>query len=209
MVGLVLVGLVAVAGLYLAWRPGPVVVDRWSSGLVRVGKDTWFTSVTVLRYPVVIVVGSALTAALTFFRDRPRAWSCLIGPVLALATCELVAKPLVGRTLGGVFSYPSGSVVGAAALATAVTLAAPARWRPAAAAVGSAYALWMAMAVVAQQWHLPSDAVAGLAYGAGVVLVVDGLAWKVAVVLRRTTVGLPPAQPDAPAGSTGSTGSTR
>jgi membrane-associated phospholipid phosphatase len=38
----------------------------------------------------------------------------------------------------------------------------------------------MALAVVALQWHYPTDALAGLAYGAGVVLVVDGAARVVA-----------------------------
>ena len=125
-----------------------------------------------------------LAAAVCYRRDPPRAWACLIGPILALATCELVIKPLVGRTLGGVFSYPSGSTTGAAALAAAAVLAAPARWRVVTAVAASIYALWMALAVVALQWHLPTDAASGLAYGVGVVLVVDGSAWKVAVRLR-------------------------
>jgi undecaprenyl-diphosphatase len=85
-----------------------------------------------------------------------------------------VVKPLVGRSIGGVLSYPSGSTVGAAALATAAVLAVPTRWRVATAVVVTVYALWMALAVVALQWHYPTDSLAGLAYGAGVVLMVDG-----------------------------------
>lgn len=187
LVGGALVALVVAGGVYFAFRPGPVVVDGWFSFVVRSGRGPWFTSVTTLRYPVVIIVGAIAAAAVTFRRDRPRAWACLIGPTLALVTCELVAKPLVGRTLGGVFSYPSGSTVGAAALAAAAALASPARWRTLTVIVGSVYALWMALAVIALQWHLPTDALAGLAYGAGVVLVVDGSAWKVAVAMRRRT----------------------
>ncbi len=175
--------------MYFAFRPGPVVVDGWFSFLVRSGRGPWLTGVTTLRYPVVIVAAAAVAAAVTFRRDRPRAWACLIGPILALVTCELVAKPLVGRTLGGVLSYPSGSTVGAAALAAAAALASPARWRTVTAIVGSVYALWMALAVIALQWHLPTDAIAGLAYGVGVVLVVDGSAWKVAVAMRQWRAG--------------------
>lgn len=141
MVGGVLVALVAVGGLYFAFRPSPVVVDGWFSFLVGSPKGTWYTRVTVLRLPVVIIVGAIAAAAFCYRRDPPRAWACLIGPVLALATCELVAKPLVGRTLGGVFSYPSGSTTGAAALAAAAVLAVPARWRVGHRSGG--FALWV------------------------------------------------------------------
>ena len=184
MVGGILVVLVAAGGLFFAFRPSPVVMDGWFSWLVSSAKGTWFTSVTVLRYPVVIVAGAIIAAAVCCRRDPPRACACLIGPILALGTCELVVKPLVGRTLGGVFSYPSGSTTGAAGLAAAAVLAAPARWRVITAAAASIYALWVALAVVALQWHLPTDAASGLAYGVGVVLIVDGSAWKVAVRLR-------------------------
>ena len=102
MVGGILVALVAVGGLYFALRPSPVVMDGWFSFLVSSAKGTWFTSVTVLRYPVVIVAGAILAAAVSYRRDPPRAWACLIGPILALATCELVVKPLVGPTRRGV-----------------------------------------------------------------------------------------------------------
>jgi hypothetical protein len=185
--GLVLVGLVLIAGLYFAYRPTPVVVDGWFSFLVTAAKGTWFTGITDLRYPAVILSGSVVAAAVTFRRDTPRAWACLIGPGLALVTSELALKPAVGRTLGGVYSYPSGSVVGASALAAAVVLAVPARWRSVTAVVAAVYAMWMALAVVAGQWHLPTDAAAGLAYGSGVVLIVDAVAWAVAVRWRRRT----------------------
>ena len=89
-------------------------------------------------------------------------------------TSELVIKPWVGRTLGGGFSYPSGSTVGASALGTALVLAVPVRRRTVAVVAASAYALWMAVAVVSLQWHYPTDAAAGLAYGTGVVLLLDG-----------------------------------
>ncbi|MGO8873968.1 MAG: phosphatase PAP2 family protein [Acidimicrobiales bacterium] len=194
LVGGILLALTAMAGVYFAFRPASGTVDGWFLTVVAGSNSRVFTSVTSLRYPVVIVVGAGLVAALAVPCDRPRAVACLVGPPLALALCELVAKPLVGRTLGGVLSYPSGSTVGAAALATAVVLATPARWRPVAVVVAGGYAVWMAVGVVALRWHYPTDALAGLAFGAGVVLLVDGAAWKVAVRLRqgRPAVRRPP-----------------
>lgn len=170
-------------GLYLAFRPGPEFVDRWGLDLVGPTRNTALTGVTTLRYPVVIVIGAAIVAAVAFRMDRLRSLACFVGPPLALLTCELVVKPLVGRHLGGGLSYPSGSTTGAAALSAAAVLAVPGRWRPVTVVVAAAYALWMGVAVVALQWHLPTDAIAGMAYGVGVVLVVDGLVWRGAAAL--------------------------
>src|SRR5664280_3116 len=175
--GSVLVLMTALGGIYFFFRPEPAAFDHW----VRVSSTSgsWFTTVTTLRYPLVVILGSVFFAAVMVARNRVRALACLIAPPLALIASELVIKPLVGRTIGGVLSYPSGSTVGAAALATAAVLVSPRRWRPITAVVATLFALWMALAVVALRWHLPSDALAGLAFGVGVVLLVDGFVWEV------------------------------
>jgi membrane-associated phospholipid phosphatase len=119
-------------------------------------------------------------------RDRVRSLVCLIGPPLALVTSELVIKPLVDRTLGSGLSYPSGSTVGAAALGMAAVLAVPGRWRRPTIVLASIYGVWMAVAVTSLQWHYPTDALAGLSYGCGVVLVVDWAARCGSDALRRS-----------------------
>jgi membrane-associated phospholipid phosphatase len=176
--GTALVLITAVGGMYFAIRPASGTVDGWMLDLVGASKAPVFTHVAAVRYPAVIIVVAVIAAAICLPQDRTRALACLVGPPLALVACELVAKPMVGRTLGGSLCYPSGSTVGAAALAAAAVLATPARWRPWTIIVGSAYALWVATAVVALRWHYPTDALAGLAFGAGVVLLVDGAAWQ-------------------------------
>ncbi len=173
--GVALLALTAVGGLTLARGSDPSLVDRWVPALEGFLRNPALTDVTALRYPQAIVLGSALIALAVVTRDPWRALSCFIGPPLALLSCELIVKPLVGRTLGSGLSYPSGSTVGAAALMTALVLAAPSRWRPVAIGIGAAYVLWMSEAVIALQWHYPTDAAAGVAYGTGVVLVVDVL----------------------------------
>lgn len=176
-VGTVLVVLVALGGVVLSHRHYATFIDRWFFDLVPDRGDGALTWVTRLRYPAVIVAGSVVLAVVTVRRDRIRALSCLVGPPLALLTGELVVKPAVGRTLAGALSYPSGSTVGAAALAMAAVLATAPRWRPLTAVIAVAYAAWMAVAVVALRWHFPTDAVAGVAYGIGLVVLVDGLVW--------------------------------
>ena len=190
-VGAVLVVLVALGGAYFAWRPGSGTVDGWFFDLFPSTKNGVFTSVTALRQPWFVIAGSVVACAVTVTRDLPRALACLVGPPAALVAAELVAKPLVGRTLGGTLSYPSGSTVGAAALACAVVLATPPAWRLVSLVVGSLYALWMTSAVVAIGWHYPTDAFAGLALGVGTVLLADGLASRTADALAafRATGG--------------------
>jgi membrane-associated phospholipid phosphatase len=184
-VGAVLLAVVALEGLYLAIRPASGLVDGWFLDLIPGSSGSWLTDVTWLRFPVVVVIGAVLAAAVTLPRDRARALACLIGPPAALLAAELVVKPLVGRTLGGALSYPSGTTVGAAALATAAVLATPARGRMVAIVVAAVFALWMAVAVVALRWHLPTDALAGLLFGVGAVLVVDGLTFQGLDFLHR------------------------
>jgi undecaprenyl-diphosphatase len=194
--GGLLVAVTALGGVYFALWPGPVPVDRWVGDLVGVHKGPVFSEVARLRYPVVVVVGSLVLAALTVLRDRWRALAVLVGAPLALGLCELVIKPLVGRTLGSGFSYPSGTTTGAAALATAAVLATPQRWRWVTGLVAGSYALWAGAAVVATQSHLPTDGLAGWFLGIGVVLVVDALSWRFGRSCRR----LRPTRPLRPSG---------
>ncbi len=178
--GAILIAAVLLGGAYLALRPAPGPVDDWLQQVIPGSTSSTLTALTALRYPLCIVIGSIVACAVTVRRDRPRAVACLIGPPLALVLCELAVKPAVGRTLGGSLSYPSGSTAGAAALGVAVVLATPERLRVVAIPVVGLYALVMAVAVVSLRWHLPTDALAGLAWGVGVVLVADASAWSFA-----------------------------
>ncbi len=166
-----MVVVVVVGGLYFSSRPLASAVDNWFQ--VSPTKGAWYTWLVNLRYPIVVIAASVVLAAFTVRRDRPRAVTCLVAPSLALLAGELVVKPMVDRTIGNAPSYPSGSTVAAAALAAVAVLATPARWRAITVVAASAYALWMTFAVIALQWHYPTDALAGLVFGVGVVLVID------------------------------------
>ena len=82
-------------------------------------------------------------------------------------------KPLVGRLYQGELSFASGSVTVIAAVGTAWVLAVPRRFRVAAAVVGSLGVAIMIVAVIALRWHYPTDALAGIVLGVGVVLIAD------------------------------------
>lgn len=69
--GAVLVGLVALGGVYFAFRPGSGTVDGWFLSLSNASNSGWFTHVTTLRYPIVVVIGALVAAAVTVPRDRP------------------------------------------------------------------------------------------------------------------------------------------
>ena len=195
-VGAALVVVVVVVGAVVADRTAGGPVDRWFlEPRCPASAGRWFTSVTWLRYPAVTVAGSVVAAAVVFRRDLPGGGLPRSARPLALLTSELVLKPAVGRTLGGVYSYPSGSTVGAAALATVAVLAVPPRWRTATLVVAVVFALWMSVAVVSLRWHYPTDALAGLAYGVGVVLVADGAAWKVGLAGHRVGATAPRGSP--------------
>jgi membrane-associated phospholipid phosphatase len=180
--------LTVIGGVCLAHNSSPTWLDTLVPSALTSGHRSALTDVTWLRYPSVVVAASVVLAAVAFPRDRVRSLVCLVGPALALATTELVFKPAVGRTLGGGLSYPSGSTAGAAALGVAAVLAVPAAWRRRTVVVAVVYGLWMSLAVMSLQWHYPTDAAAGLAYGCGVMLLLDTAALSGAEALRRRTV---------------------
>ena len=121
-------------------------------------------------------VSAAMVARYTGRRDRWRALACLIGPPAAAVLDQFVIKPLVGRLYQGELSFASGSVTVIAAVGTAWVLAVPRRFRVAAAVVGSLSVALMIVAVIALRWHYPTDALAGIVLGVGVVLMVDSAA---------------------------------
>ena len=82
---------------------------------------------------------------------------------------------MVGRRFEGVLSYPSGNVADLTAVGTAWVLAVPTRLRAVFVALAAVAVGAMVIAVIGLRWHLPTDALAGVVLGVGVVLLVDGM----------------------------------
>ncbi len=164
------------AAVILHRFPGANPVDRAGFALIPVNPyDAALRAVTKFGAASALVIGSVGAALVAWFsrRDGLRVVVCLLGPPVAVALNELVLKPVVGRRYLGEPSFTSGSVVVVAAVATAWGLASPARTRPITIVAGGALVVLMVLAVVALQWHYPSDALAGVTFGVGFVLVAD------------------------------------
>jgi membrane-associated phospholipid phosphatase len=119
----------------------------------------------------------AALIVITLLRGRPR--SAFAAGVIILganASTELlkhaVAEPRLGWLVPPV-SWPSGHSTAAMALALAAVLCAPARLRPAVAALGALLAVAVGYSVVATGMHYPSDVLGGFLMAA---------AWSLATV---------------------------
>jgi membrane-associated phospholipid phosphatase len=201
----------AALGAYLHLRPGLNAVDRLGFALPQATTHSWrfFRTVTWFGTVPALVLGSLGAAMVAWFtgrRDRWRALACLLGPPIAAALDQFVLKPLVDRRYLGDYSFASGSVTVLAGVSTAWVLAVTRRTRPAAAVFGSLGVALMIGAVVALRWHYPSDALAGVGLGVGVVLTVDGAAH---ILAGRRAGGNAPGGPHAAGHSTNGSGAHR
>jgi membrane-associated phospholipid phosphatase len=111
------------------------------------------------------LLGAAIMA-LALLRGRPRTAVAAGLLVLGANLTTQYLKAVLGRPGPEPGSYPSGHVTVAMSLALALVLVAPPALRAAAALVGGAYAVGVGVAVVALDWHRPSDVVGAYLVGA-------------------------------------------
>ncbi len=114
---------------------------------------------------------AAIPVVVALLRRRP-GLALGIAAILvgANVTTELLKPMLAHARFGDVFgagteelpaSWPSGHATASMSLALTAVLAAPPRWRPAVAALGTAFALAVSYSFLALGWHYPSDVVGG------------------------------------------------
>jgi membrane-associated phospholipid phosphatase len=192
--GGLLLGLAALAGLAFVHRPWANRLDVWGYRVFPVNVDSHAAHDLVkLGSLTPLVIGVIVVFVIGLMRDWVRAVACAVAPLISVLIVQDLAKPLVGRHLGvaGGSSYPSGTVAAVAALATAATLVMPSLIRPVAAIVGAVVTAGTCVAVIVLRWHYPTDALGGVAVGAGAVLAVDALLhipWVIAGRLRPAPV---------------------
>ncbi len=190
--GCVLVAWTLVAAVLIRLHPEANALDRWGTSLAPADPHSAFDLKVAGVRTVVLAGGSVLAAVVAVGRDRWRALACLLGPAATALGVEAVLKPVIARRFEAVLSFPSGTVAVVAAVAAAWALAVPgwARWPVV--ALGALAVVLECRAVVALQWHYPSDALGGAVFGVGTVLLVDGVLHLLGPPAARLWGGGPP-----------------
>ncbi len=140
-------------------------------GLQRPRVNSLAASIARLCSPQSYVYLAAIPVLMALMRRRTRVALAVITIILcANLTTELLkpllAQPRTTACVPGVAyiapaSWPSGHATAAMALALCIVLAAPARLRPAAAALGAMFAVAVSYSFLTLGWHYPSDVFGG------------------------------------------------
>lgn len=180
----------ALLGALVAGQASAGPADSWVDAMIRGGLGGQWRGLEDLAgigdvLPVAVMTSVLVLACLVTRRWRGAVLAAVAVPAAA-GVAELVLKPLVGRTLMGALSFPSGTEarVFAVAAVFAVLMADPVCPRiPAAVRLALAVAVLLvavavAVALVGLDQHYFTDTVGGAAVGTAVALatalVVDG-----------------------------------
>ena len=125
----------------------------------------------------VVVLALLLSGLAMVLGHRPLAVLAIVGPGLTGLATEF-SKPLIGRTIGGEFAFPSGHTGGATALGIVTTLLlinvlrTALRTTAVLLTIGAAISGGtMAFALIADHDHYPTDTVGGFCVAVALVLV--------------------------------------
>lgn len=140
-------------------------------GLKRPRVDPIANFIAQLCDPRPYVYLMAVPVLIALARGRPRIAVAVAAILLGANLSTQLLKPLLaeprpdlalgGRLPVGPASWPSGHATAAMSLALCFVLAAPARLRPAAAALGAAFAVAVSYSFLTLGWHYPSDVLGG------------------------------------------------
>ena len=171
------VAALCLAGLVLTWlvaehvpavRLRDAIALRDFTLLNRPFVETAGEDLLQLLSPLSFVVLGAAIVFVALARERPRvaaavAFVLAVAPLTADRLKPLLAHPhvRVGAVHIGPSSWPSGHATAALALVLCAVLAAPARARPAVAAIGAVFAAAVGLVLLILAWHMPSDVLGG------------------------------------------------
>lgn len=146
-------------------------VFRGFAGLKRPRVSSVANFVANLCDPKPFLCFAALIVLVALIRRRPRTALAAAGVLLGAGATTQLLKPLLAEPrahwlLGGLpavspVSWPSGHATAAMSLALCAVLVAPARWRPAVATLGAAFAVAVSYSFLTLGWHFPSDVLGG------------------------------------------------
>jgi len=139
------------------------------------GADAWKGSVIEFAHsfldalPVAsVIIGAVVALLIVLVRRNWLVFVVAVGAAVAANVSTQVLKytvlsrPEKGVDVGLANSLPSGHTAVAASAALVVFLLSAPRYRPLAAVVGSLFAIAAGASTLVEQWHRPSDVVAGM-----------------------------------------------
>lgn len=137
--------------------------DEWKGDLVEFA-HTFLNALPAAS----VILGCIAALAIVAFR---RNWAVFFIAVAAAALANgstqllkytILSRPSKGVDVGLANSLPSGHTTVAASAALVVFLVASPRYRPLAAVIGSVFTIAAGASTLVEQWHRPSDVVAGM-----------------------------------------------
>jgi membrane-associated phospholipid phosphatase len=161
--------------------------DAWNGGVID------FANSFLDALPVAsVVIGAVIAIIIVLIRRNWLVFGVAVGAAIGanvstqVLKYTILSRPEKGVDVGLANSLPSGHTAVAASAALVVFLLASPRYRPLAAVVGSLFTIAAGASTLVEQWHRPSDVVAGM-------LVVAFWGCLAGVVL--SWLRLPPAEP--------------
>ncbi len=133
--------------------------------------DTVATCITFFGYLPALLAMTALAGGIGWAQRRPRGIAAALLVVaganvttqaLKLGLSHPRAREILGAESVAWDGFPSGHVTAAASIAIAFAFVVPRRLLPAVAAVGACFVAGMGWAVLALNWHYPSDVSGGI-----------------------------------------------
>ncbi|MFF1875520.1 phosphatase PAP2 family protein, partial [Kitasatospora herbaricolor] len=115
-----------------------------------------------------VILGAAVAIVVVLVRRNWRVFFvAVVAAALANASTQVLKYAILSRPEKGIDaglsnSLPSGHTTVAASAALVVFLVAGPRFRPLAAVVGSTFSIAAGASTLVEQWHRPSDVIAGL-----------------------------------------------
>lgn len=160
----------AVYFVFVRSRIGQVIDERafagadvWKGGVIE------FAHAFLNALPVVsVIIGAILALVIVLVRRNWPVFAVAVGAAVGanvstqVLKYTILSRPEKGVDAGLANSLPSGHTAVAASAALVVFLLAAPRFRPLAAVIGSIFAIAAGASTLVEQWHRPSDVVAGM-----------------------------------------------
>ncbi|MDR6972099.1 phosphatase PAP2 family protein [Leifsonia shinshuensis] len=137
--------------------------DVWKGGVIEFA-HTFLNALPVAS----VVIGAIVAVVIVLVRRNWLVFAVAVGAAVGanvstqVLKYTILSRPEKGVDAGLANSLPSGHTAVAASAALVVFLLASPRFRPLAAVVGSIFAIAAGASTLVEQWHRPSDVVAGM-----------------------------------------------